>query len=47
MDWGGEGWWGFLDLVEEAGGMGGGFGRVGMLYLRFFMNSLIYYIHNT
>lgn len=33
MDWGGEGWWGVLGLVEEAGGVGGGFGRVGMLYL--------------
>lgn len=33
MDWGGEGWRGVLGLVEEAGGVGGGFGRVGMLHL--------------
>lgn len=33
MDWGGEGWRRVLGLVEEAGGVGGGFGRVGMLHL--------------
>lgn len=33
MDWGGEGWRGVLGMVEEAGGVGGGFGRVGMLHL--------------
>lgn len=46
MDWGGEGWWGILGLVEEAGGVGGGFGRVGMLY-PLFLHELSYttYIH--
>lgn len=42
MDWGGEGWWGVLGVVEEAGGVGRGFGRVGMLFclVHFFYYTL-------
>lgn len=46
MDWGGGGWRGVLGVVEEAGGVGGGFGRVGMLFCFCFVHFFtVHYYH--